>query len=375
MMTFLVQNTFVATLNTIQGFASAVSSPNFGIWQMIPLLLTAAFVLVVGLALRRFIIQWLDKTVVDNWIVQVVTVLLIIVLELLALSVVASIELQGFLTADQWKQVFAYAPFLGDIRNPQFLAGMITNIISSLLIVALGIGIARTLMAATIRGLADSRIDINIRTLLGRVCYIAVMFFVIIWLLSLWRVELVVPVAVLGSLAIGVTFSIQDILKNLVAGFYLLVERPFHIGDLISTSTYTGEVEDVQIRATKLRLVSGEQIMIPNALMFGGIVLNNTYYGEKRAVLSITMEQEKFIKRETFEKILETMRSIETIIGKPEPEVVITGYQGANIQLTLRFWIMNRDTTTVSDVMYALREALPHVDLALLPALSAPITP
>ncbi len=178
--------------------------------------------------------------------------------------------------------------------------------------------------------------------------------------------------AVLGTLTVAITFAIQDILKDLVAGFYILMERPFHIGDQITIGdetkppTHTGVVEDVQIRATKLRIVSGEQVTVPNSLIFGGIVINNSFYGERRATISVTLPQEEFVKDETADQIIKALKEIEAVIPKPEPAVMITGYTGNSITLAVRYWVANRQQAAISEVIYSLRKVLPNADLTIL---------
>jgi small-conductance mechanosensitive channel len=242
------------------------------------------------------------------------------------------------------------------------------NLIGTLLLIGLGIGIARTVKTLTIRALGENRIDINIRTLIGRIFYFIILTFVIFWILSLWQISIGIPVAGIGILTVAITVAIQDILKDLVAGFYILLERPFHIGDQISTSgtpSYTGKVEDVQLRATKLLLVSGEEVIIPNSLIFSGIVVNNSGYTERRATITVTMPEEQFVTEETAEKVFKVIQEVETVKLKPEPTVALAGYTDKKALLAVRFWIANGQLSTVSDVVYALHAVLPSADVTV----------
>ncbi|MFL5624245.1 MAG: mechanosensitive ion channel family protein [Ktedonobacteraceae bacterium] len=320
--------------------------------------LIALVALVVGLILRLLLVRRLKQTVLDNWLIQTLGVIVVLVPLIIAGAATPFILdstnslLLGFLT-ELKKQL--HAPDL---------ATLIWAIIQTLLILVLGIGIARTLLKLTIR--SQAHLDINLRTLIGRIFYIITLLITLFWSLSLWQISVTVPVAVIGSLAVAGAFAIQDILKDLVAGFYILMERPFHIGDEINTASYVGKVEDIQIRATKLRLVSGERVTIPNALVFGGIVVNNTFYGERRATITVTMPHEAYKHEETVELIHVTLREIDRVMVKPEPMVFISSYAGEEITLTVRFWIANRQFATVSDVMYTLRTVLPKADFAVL---------
>ena len=240
------------------------------------------------------------------------------------------------------------------------------NIIATIFLIVLGLGIARTARNLTVRGLETNRIDINMRTLIGRVFFILVLVLTGFWILSLWNVPVGLPVATLGVVTVGLAVAIQDILKDLVAGFYILIERPFFIGNLITTSTYTGRVENVELRATKLRLVSGEEVTIPNSLVFGGIVVNNSYYGERRSSITITLPEEEFHKDETSERVLAAVHEIKHVLEKPEPTVIFSSYSEQKITLTLRFWIATEQPTTVTSVMYTLHTVFPLADLTVI---------
>ena len=321
------------------------------------ILLTA---LGLGLLFRRLLVRRLKQTVLDNWIVQTLGVAIVFPPLILAGAAAPLIWDPNLLFA-YWDSIRSQLK-IGDITS------LTVNLIETLLLIGLGVGIARTIKTLTIRGLGENRIDINIRTVIGRIFYFVILTFTIFWILSLWQISIGIPVAGIGILTVAVTVAIQDILKDLVAGFYILLERPFHIGDQISTSgipSYTGKVEDVQLRATKLLLVSGEEVIIPNSLIFSNIVVNNSGYDERRATITVTMPEEQFVTGETVEKILKAMREVESVKVKPEPTVALTGYTEKNALLTARFWIANGQLSTVSDVVYALHAALPYADVSI----------
>lgn len=340
------------------------------------ILLSLLIVLValgIGFLLRRLLVRRLKKTVLDNWLIQTLGIL--VIFPPLILAVAASPIIIAW-NINLINEVWASISQFFNVENGFRLA---QNLFWTIIIVALGIGTARTVMKLVIGRLGEQRIDINIRTLLGRIFFALIVTIVIFWILSLWNVSIGIPVAVLGGLTVAFTVAIQDILKDLVAGLYILMERPFHIGDQITTATYTGKVENVELRATKLRLVSGEEMTIPNSMVFGGIVVNNTQYYERRATISLNIPQEEFKKDETPAQILKVVREIENVLVKPEPVVGVTrisgtfggttgtttGYTNQIVTLTLHFWIPNGQHFTITDVMCALHKALPNVDLTV----------
>lgn len=69
-----------------------------------------------------------------------------------------------------------------------------------------------------------------------------------------------------GSLAVGL--AAQDTLANMFAGFTLMLDRPFHIGDRIALSSgESGDVEAIGMRATRIRTLDENVLVVPNSLL------------------------------------------------------------------------------------------------------------
>jgi small conductance mechanosensitive channel len=72
-----------------------------------------------------------------------------------------------------------------------------------------------------------------------------------------------------GTWAVIVTsFGAQDVLRDYVSGYYLLLERNIKIGDHISLERGSGTVAEVRLRVTLLRNVNGDTIVVPNSELF-----------------------------------------------------------------------------------------------------------
>jgi small-conductance mechanosensitive channel len=62
--------------------------------------------------------------------------------------------------------------------------------------------------------------------------------------------------------------GVQDVLRDYVSGYYVLLERHIRVGDRISMDTFGGTVTDVRLRVTLLRSESGDVIVVPNSELF-----------------------------------------------------------------------------------------------------------
>lgn len=342
--------------------------------QIIMIIVTLLIALGVGLFLRYLLVRRLKKTVLDNWLIQIFGFLVII-----PPVIIGSIIATFFIGIQLTQMLDTLKTVVSDIFNVKTLGLFVWQFALSALIILLAIGVGRTLLKIVTVGTAKEHIGINISILLGRILYTVVLFIAVLLILTIWNIQFGIPAAIISVITVGFTFVLQDLLKNIVAGIYLLIEGPFHIGDMISTDVYTGKVEDVQLRATKLRIVSGEQVIVPNSMLFSGIVVNKTIYEERRATITITIPLDTYDKDQTTECILKTIKGITDVMIKPEPTLslsgvagafgnstgTVSGYTGEIITLTLRFWIPEGRDSIVSNAMLALRTALPNADLTI----------
>jgi small-conductance mechanosensitive channel len=82
----------------------------------------------------------------------------------------------------------------------------------------------------------------------------------------------------IGLITAAVSLALQDVLKNFVAGLYLLAEQPFMPGDRIRVVGEEGRVERIDIRTTLIRNDRSEQVMVPNFKVFTEVVGNRSRY-------------------------------------------------------------------------------------------------
>lgn len=71
--------------------------------------------------------------------------------------------------------------------------------------------------------------------------------------------------AALGSAALAIGLGLQDLIKNLIGGFVVIVDRPFQTGDRVQFGDACGEVKQIGLRSTKVLTDAGMLVTIPNA--------------------------------------------------------------------------------------------------------------
>ena len=153
---------------------------------------------------------------------------------------------------------------------------VLLNIIRGLAVLVVALILARYIKRWTIRAASRARVSLNVATLLGNLSQVGVVTVGIITMLPLLGVDLPALVTVLGAAGLALSLSMQDLLKNVVAGIYILVEQPFRIGDRISVKEVTGVVEGIEMRTTILNTEENLQVIVPNSVVLNEIVTNRS---------------------------------------------------------------------------------------------------
>ncbi len=122
---------------------------------------------------------------------------------------------------------------------------------------------------------------------------IRIMCLTIVWsavllvMLSNFGVDITGLVAGLGIGGIAIAFALQSILKDLFASLAIILDKPFVVGDFIIFDEHLGTVEQVGLKTTRIRSLSGEQISVSNDALLNTQVRNFKRMVERRIVFDL----------------------------------------------------------------------------------------
>ncbi len=109
----------------------------------------------------------------------------------------------------------------------------------------------------------ESRVDTLERVAI-RVVQVVIFLAFIVVLGGIWEINLGGVLALGAVFGAAIGFGAQDLVKDLIGGFFILAEDQFHIGDVVRIADTEGTVEDIQFRVTVLRDLEGNQHFVPN---------------------------------------------------------------------------------------------------------------
>ncbi len=218
------------------------------------------------------------------------------------------------------------------------------RLLASLVIVVISLYAAGLLARVVGAVLRQRKVDPELTLLLERITRWSLIALGLLMGLQQVGFQITAFLAGLGILGFTVGFALQDISRNLVAGILLLLMQPFDIGDAIEVQGYAGIVENVDLRATSIRTWDGRLVLIPNAEVFTGTLVNFTKTPRRRVEVQVGVAYDSDL--EKVEQVaLDAVRQLEGVVEDPEPFVVFHTFGESSVDLTVYFWI---DTQVMS---------------------------
>ncbi|MGH8241268.1 MAG: mechanosensitive ion channel family protein, partial [Steroidobacteraceae bacterium] len=102
-------------------------------------------------------------------------------------------------------------------------------------------------------------------------------------------VEIKPLLAGLGIGGIAVALAVQTVLGDLLASMSIALDKPFTVGDSLQVDDLNGTVEHIGVKSTRLRSISGEQIILSNADILKSRVRNNGRMRERRSAFTLNI--------------------------------------------------------------------------------------
>ena len=203
--------------------------------------------------------------------------------------------------------------------------------------------------------------QVNVAILLARALWVTLWVVGFLLILRIVGLGLTPLAAFVGVLGLAASLSLQSVLQNLVAGVYLLAERPFNIGDFIAVVgpagvNHEGRVEDIQMRTTHLRSRDDELILVPNSSIFSGVVTNRTAVGGfvQHIALTFPRSAEPGDVRGTLMPLLDALPSV---LRDPAPLLRVDKASKDEWTGSLSIWARSHEAA--SDAVWTIARAFP----------------
>ncbi len=144
-------------------------------------------------------------------------------------------------------------------------------------------------------------------------------------------------IASLGLISVGLGFAMKDIVSNFLAGFILILQKPYLVGDSIAVGEVEGKVEDIRIRDTVLRRPDGRLVFVPNNNIFTSAVTNNTASGHRRNEFVLPLPSRADAER-AIGLIPSTLAGVEGVLAEPAVVAGVEEVEYDRMLLKVVYW-------------------------------------
>ncbi len=240
------------------------------------------------------------------------------------------------------------------------------------------IGFAQALIS---RGLNQQKLDVTIVNYIRTSIGVALNIILVVALLGFFGVETTSFAALLAALGFAIGAAWSGLMSNFASGLFLIVLRPFRVGDFVTIAGVTGTVEVIGLFGTTLNTPDNVMTTVGNGKVMGDTIQNFSANSFRRVDLTAQLNA-SVNPLEAIQKLKPALSTIANVMATPAPDVEILNWSDAGPVLAVRpychtkdYWQVYFDTNklifeTFSKAGYPVPEKHVHVRAAA-PALGA----
>ena len=214
----------------------------------------------------------------------------------------------------------------------------VPHLLAALVAILLSVLVARVVRRGVEGTLSRADAPRHVRVVVATLAFYAAGAVGLVVALSLGGVNLGVLIGSLGLATVALGFALQDIVGNFTAGIVLLLEHPFTEGDHIASADVEGEVEEIRVRATRLRAPDGQLVIVPNKLLFTQVLTNSTATVARRVEVPMELPYGQDAARAR-ELVLAAAAEADGVSEDPAPRLLTQDLGQDGRRLRLVFWV------------------------------------
>jgi len=246
----------------------------------------------------------------------------------------------------------------------KLLGAIAVWVVGGWVIKLLRVGLGRTLEARHVDRTLAGYIQASANVLMKILVLIAVF--------SVLGIETTSFAALLAALGIAIGAAWSGLLANLAAGLFLMVLRPFKVGDMINAAGVTGDVKEIGLFVTALDTVDNVRIYVGNNKLFSDIIFNYTTNTHRRVDLKAQIAH-SVNPHDAIQRLRERVAKIPNVVATPAPSVEILEFNPWGPVVAVRpfchnndYWQVYFDTNkAINDVCGEAKYAVPEQRVAV----------
>jgi len=214
------------------------------------------------------------------------------------------------------------------------------QIVTGIAILVAGMFCSRWVGNAAQRWLEKHKLEPQVQHLIARLVRLSVFAVFGVMALGQMGVQITPLLAGIGVAGVGLSFAMQNVLGNLVAGLNIIFTKPFTVGEYIELLGVYGQVQDISLFSTILLHADNSRVVVPNRKIVGEILHN---YGRVRQLnLSVGVAYDADI-RLALTTISGILERNPRVLKDPAPVVGISSLADSSVVISIMPWTMVPD--------------------------------
>jgi small conductance mechanosensitive channel len=216
------------------------------------------------------------------------------------------------------------------------------KVIAAIVILIIGRWIAKGISKLIRRMMEKGKVDHTVQRFTVNMAYVVLLVFVVLAALSQLGIQTTSFIAILGAAGLAVGLALQGSLSNFAAGFLMIIFRPIRVGDYIEGAGVAGTVEEIQIFTTTLVTPDNKTVIIPNAGLTGGNIVNWTLKGTRRVDMIFGIGYDDDIDKAK-QIMADVIAADPRILKDPAPQIALVELGDSSVNFVVRPWVKASD--------------------------------
>lgn len=217
----------------------------------------------------------------------------------------------------------------------------LANILPTVLVLLVGGLVVKAILKLAKKSLSKSKLENAATSLILSLLKVVLYGLLGMMAASKLGIDVTGVVALASVASLALSLALQDSLSNVIGGFLLLSNHPFHSGDFVEIGGQAGVVQTIDITYTKLTTGDNKTISIPNSAVVASQIVNYSTSGTRRVEINVSASYDAPI-ADVKTALLEAAR-VDGVLADPAPFAAVLGYGESAINYTLRVWVAADD--------------------------------
>ncbi len=215
------------------------------------------------------------------------------------------------------------------------------KLMGTVLILVIGVLVVRVILRLISAALEKSHLEKAAHSLITSLAQAAMYILLFLIAASQMGIDVSSIVALASVLTLALSLALQNMVSNLIGGFVILYNHPFHSGDYVEIAGQGGTVKEISMTYTVLATADNRIVSIPNSAVAAAQIVNYSSADSRRVELTATASYDA-----PTQKVLDALvlaGTVDNALLNPAPSAVIVSYDDSAIRYSLRVWTKPED--------------------------------